>query len=80
MTAKYHKVTIRSMRTNKYLVLTQNNSHWTGDDGKATGFESVENALEYIRTNLLSKDKYHYHVTAFYTDKDGFLAWHYHYI
>ena len=79
MAVKYHKITVRCLRYNKYLVLTDKGSYWTYDDGKATAFESVEKALEYIKTNLDTKDKYRYHVTAFYRDK-GYLGWHYIYL
>jgi hypothetical protein len=76
----YHKITVRCLRNNKYLVLTENGSYWTQNDGNATAFESVDKGLDYIRTNLDTKDEYRYHVTAFYRDRQGFLAWHYIYI
>jgi len=69
----YHKICIRSMEKGTYLL---NNGFWTHDDGRARTFDSVENALEFIKTDLGGKKRFH--VTAFYREK-GFLMWHYHY-
>ena len=74
---KYDKFTVRSTKFNKYVVLTQKGDvQWTKDDGKAHEFDSIEDGLKFIETELPSNRKYD--VEAFYKDKYGFLGSHYH--
>jgi hypothetical protein len=79
---KYDKITVRSSKFNKYVVITpKGDVQWTKDDGKAHEFDSVEDGLEFIKTKLPEhKDPKKYDVEAFYKDKGGYLESHYHFV
>jgi len=75
---KYHKITVRSSKFNKYVVMSSNGDiRFTKDDGKAHEFDSIEDGLKFIKSNLPGNKKYD--VEAFYKDKDGYLESHYHF-